>query len=151
MQVKIDKQDIIVSFEKDFSDVIDFLGAKKGIINTTVPFLYNGSWTYLLYEIAYYELDLEHTYTTYELDTLVKTGKVVLLSSRPYFCTKENENTREEDRYAEKYLTTLNGYNSYMLSRNSEVNNKLVLEMLKKFNEKLNNLYNLKKEKMKIK
>lgn len=151
MQVKIDKQDIIVSFEKNFSDVIDFLGAKKGMINTTVPYLYNGSWTYLLYEIAYYELDLEHTYTTYELDTLVKTGKVVLLSSRPYFCTKENENTREEDRYAEKYLTTLSDYNSYMLSRNSEVNNKLVLEMLKKFNEKLNNLYNLKKEKMKIK
>lgn len=137
MQVKIDKQDVIVSFEKDFSDVIDFLGAKKGMINTTVPFLYNGTWTYLLYEIAYYELDLEHTYTTYELDTLVKTGKVVLLSSKPYFCTKETDDTKKENEYAELNLTTLKEYNSYMIGRNSEVNNTLVLDMLKKYNEEL--------------
>ena len=70
MQVKINNEDVIVSFEKDFSDVIEFLGAKKGVIRTTVPFLYNGGWTNLLYEIAYYELDLEHIYTTYELDML---------------------------------------------------------------------------------
>ena len=150
MQVKIDKQDVIVSFEKDFSDVIDFLGAKKGMINTTVPYLYNGTWTYLLYEIAYYELDLEHTYTTYELDTLVKTGKVVLLSSRPYFCTKETNDTKKENEYAELNLTTLKEYNSYMIGRNSEVNNTLVLDMLKKYNEELSK-YCIKREKALLK
>ena len=137
MQVKIDKDDVVVSFEKDFSDVIDYLGSKKGIIRTTVPYLYNGQWTYLLYEIAYYELDLEHVYSIYELDALVKTGKIVLLSSRPYFCIKPNEKTEEEDKYAEENLTTLEEYNSYMIKRNSEVNNNLVLGMLKKHNKAL--------------
>ena len=137
MQVKVDKDDVIVSFEKDFSDVIEYLGAKKGVIKSTVPYLYNGVWTNLLYEIAYYELDLEHTYSIYELDALVKTGKIVLLTSKPYICVSENKNTKEEDKYAEKNLTTLNEYNSYMISRNSDANNNLVFEMLKKYNETL--------------
>ena len=34
---------VIVSFEKDFSDVVDYLGSKKGVIRTTVPFLYKMS------------------------------------------------------------------------------------------------------------
>lgn len=137
MQVKINKEDVIVGFEKDFSDVVEYLGAKKGIIRTTVPFLYNGEWANLLYEIAYYELDLDHVYTTYELDMLVKTGKVVLLSSKPYICVKETERIKEENKYAEENLTTLQEYNSYISGRNSKVNNELVLNMLKKYNEVL--------------
>lgn len=137
MQVRIEKDDIVVSFEKDFSDVIEYLDSKKGIIKTTVPYLYNGVWTNLLYEIAYYELDLEHIYSTYELSMLVKTGKVFLLSSRPYICVHENKTTREEDKYAEENLTTLQDYNSYILSRNSKENNELVFDMLKEFNESI--------------
>ena len=137
MQVKIQKEEVIVSFEKDFSDVTEYLGAKKGIIKTTAPFLYNGGWTNLLYEIAYYELDLEHVYTTYELDMLVKTGKVVLLSSKPYICVKENDTIKEEGIYVEENLTTLQEYNSYISGRNSKENNELVLNMLKKYNEVL--------------
>lgn len=137
MQVKIDKEDVIVSFEKDFSDVVDYLGSKKGVIRTTVPFLYNGGWTNVLYEIAYYELDLDHTYTTYEIGMLVKTGKVVLLSSRPYICVKESRGIKEENKYAEENLTTLQEYNSYISGRNSKENNELVLNMLKKYNEVL--------------
>lgn len=137
MQIKIDKGEVIVSFEKDFSDVIEHLGAIKGTIKTTVPYLYNGVWFNLLYEIAYYELDLDHVYTINELDALVKTGKVVLLSSRPYLCVNENEKTIEESIYAEENLTTIQEYNSYMLTRNNIENNKLVLSMLKKHNEEL--------------
>ena len=135
MKVKIDKEDVIVSFEKDFSDVLEYLGAKKGTIRTTVPYLYNGEWTNLLYEIAYYELDLDYTYTKEELDMLTKTGKVVLLSSKPYICVKEIEGIKEEAIYAEENLTTLKEYNSYLLERNSKLNNELVLNMLKKYNE----------------
>lgn len=140
MQVKMDKEDVIISFEKDFSDVIEYLGAKKGIIKTTVPYIYNGNWTYLLYEIAYYELDLEHTYSIYELDVLVKTGKVVLLSSRPYFCIKENDTVRSEDKYAEENLKTLNEYNINFIKRNGSVNNTLVLGMLEKHKDSISNM-----------
>lgn len=150
MQVKINNEDVIVSFEKDFNDVTEYLGAKKGIIRTTVPFLYNGGWTNLLYEIAYYELDLDHIYSTCELGALVKTGKVVLLSSKPYICVYENDNTKEEERYAEENLTTLRDYNSYIYSRNSKENNELVLNMLKKYNEDLSQ-YCIKREKVLLK
>ena len=137
MQVKIEKNDVLISFEKDFSDILEHLGAKKGIIKSAVPYLYNGVWTNLLYEIAYYELDLEHTYSLLELDALVKTRKVVLLSSRPYICVKENSSTRKEDEYATQNLTTLEEYNSYNINWNSKENNGLVLEMLKKHNEEV--------------
>jgi len=149
MQVKIDKEDVIISFEKDFNDVVDYLGSKKGIIRTTVPFLYNGGWTNLLYEIAYYELDLEHIYTTYELGMLVKTGKVVLLSSKPYICVKETDIIKEENIYAEENLTTLNEYNSYISGRNSKENNELVLNMLKKYNEELSHFCKKREKKLK--
>ena len=137
MQVKMDKEDVIISFEKDFSDVIEYLGAKKGIIKTTVPYLYNGIWTYLLYEIAYYELDLNHIYSTFELDALVKTGKVVLLSSKPYICAEKSEILKEECEYAKEHLNTLENYNLYKYKKNGEINNNLVLGMIKKYSEVL--------------
>lgn len=137
MQVKVDKNDVLISFEKDFSDVIEHLGSKKGIIQSSVPYLYNGVWTNLLYEIAYYELDLEHVYSLIELDELVKRGKIILLSSRPYICVKENSSTRKEDQYATQNLTTLEEYNSYNINWNSKENNRLVLEMLRKHNEEV--------------
>ena len=137
MQVKIKDNDVIVTFEKDFSDVIEYLGARKGIIKTSVPFLYNGGWTNLLYEIAYFELDLDHVYNTQELDALVKTGKVVLLSSKPYICIQETDNLIKETKFAEENLTTLQEYNSYVMARNSDINNNLVLNMLKKYNKEL--------------
>ena len=135
MQVKMDKNNVTVSFEKDFSDVIEYLGARKGTILTTVPCLYNGSYTYLLYEIAYYELDLEHIYTAYELNLLVKTGKVVLLSSKPYICAKEDKKIKEESEYAIEHLRTLENYDLRNFKANGEVNNNLVLGMIKKYNE----------------
>jgi hypothetical protein len=137
MQVKMDKEDVIISFEKDFSDVIEYLGAKKGIIKTTVPYLYNGIWTYLLYEIAYYELDLDHTYSIYELYQLVKTEKVVLLSSRPYFCIKENDKVKIEDRYAEENLKTLSEYSINFIKQNGNANNAVVLGMLQKYKDSI--------------
>ena len=132
MDIRIEKEEAIISFENGFSEVVEYLGAKKGIINTTVPYLSNGIWSNLLYEIAYYELDLEHTYSVSELDVLVKTGKVILLSSKPYICIQETDDTKEEYRYALDNLTTLQNYNSYDLSKNSKENNELVLGMLKK-------------------
>lgn len=150
MQVKIDKGDVIVSFEKDFSDVINYLGSKKGVIKTTVPYLYNAKWTNLTYEIAYYELDLEHIYSTEELGVLVKTGKVILLSSKPYFCVDETAEMKNELKFAEEHLTTLQEYNSYLIGRNSKENNNLVLDMLKKYNEELS-LHCKKREKTMLK
>jgi len=149
MQVRIKDNDVIVTFEKDFSDVIEYLGARKGIIKTSVPYLYNGGWTNLMYEIAYYELDLEHVYSTYELNSLVKLGKVVLLSSKPYICVKETENILEETKFAEENLTTLQEYNSYVMARNSDTNNNLVLNMLKKYNEELSHFCKNREKKLK--
>ena len=137
MQIKIDKDDVTISFEKDYSDVLEYLGGIKGTIITTVPYLYNGNYTYLLYEIAYYELDLHHIYTTEELDMLVKSGKVVLLSSKPYICAEKSEILKEECEYAKEHLNTLENYNLYKYKKNGETNNNLVLGMIKKYSEVL--------------
>lgn len=137
MQARIDKDDVTVSFEQDYSDVLEYLGGIKGTIITTVPYLYNGNYTYLLYEIAYYELDLQHIYTTEELDVLVKTGKVVLLSSKPYICATKDDKLKEECEYAKEHLNTLENYSLNNMKRNGEVNNNLVLGMIKKYNEVL--------------
>lgn len=137
MQIKKDNDNIVINFESDFSDVTKYLGAVKGTIMTNVPSLYNGNYTYLLYEIAYYELDLNHIYSTFELDALVKTGKVVLLSSKPYICAEKSEILKEECEYAKEHLNTLENYNLYKYKKNGEINNNLVLGMIKKYSEVL--------------
>ena len=137
MQIKKDNDNIVINFESDFSDVTKYLGAVKGTIMTNVPSLYNGNYTYLLYEIAYYELDLQHIYTTEELDMLVKSGKVVLLSSKPYICATKDDKLKEESEYAKEHLNTLENYSLNVFKRNGEVNNNLVLGMIKKYNEVL--------------
>lgn len=137
MKVKKHNNNIKISFEKDFSDVIEHLGARKGMIYTTIPGFKDGIYTNLSYVIAYYELDLNHVYSSLELDMLVKSGKIILLSSSPYMCVDEKDIPFEDLKYSDNGLTTLQEYNYKNKNKNSDANNKLVLEMLKKYNIEL--------------
>lgn len=126
MEVKIKNDKLVISFDSSFDDVIEFLGAKRGRINTNITKIYSGYITYMSYTIAYYELDLKHTYTKEEVKMLVDTNKIVLLDSKPYMMS-------DGILDADKSFSTLKEYDYNNKENNSENNNKLVLEMLNKY------------------
>ena len=115
-----------VRIDDDYMDVVKFIGAKKGTILTNIPCYYNGVWTYLSYDIAYYELDLEHVYTKEEIDFLVKSGKIVLLSSKPYISVDYQESFDEING-----LKTIEDYDFSNLDNNGIENNNLIISMIK--------------------
>ncbi len=126
MELKIKSDKLVINFDSGFDDVIEFLGAKRGRINTNITKMYSGYITYMSYTIAYYELDLEHTYTKEEVKMLVNTNKIVLLDSNPYMVSDCVLDT-------DKSFSTLKEYDYNNKENNSENNNKLVLEMLNKY------------------
>ena len=115
-----------VRFDDDYMDVVKFMTAKKGTILTNIPFYYNGVWTFLSYDIAYYELDLEHVYIKEEIDFLAKSGKIVLLSSKPYISVDYQESFDGING-----LDTIENYDFSNLNNNGLENNKLVISMIK--------------------
>lgn len=127
MEVKIKNNNINIIFNSNYSDVTEFLGSKKGRINTNIGSIYCGYITYMSYVIAYYELDLEHTYTKEEVKMLVDTNKIVLLESKPYMVL--DSGIIDTD----KSFTTLKEYDFNNKENNSENNNKLVCDMLKEY------------------
>lgn len=117
-----------VRFDDDYKDVVKFMSAKKGTIFTNIPCYYNGVWTYLSYDIAYYELDLEHTYLKEEIKMLVKSGKIVLLTSKPYISVDYQESF---DKEINEQLDTIENYDYSNLNNNILESNYLVMSMLK--------------------
>lgn len=126
MEVKIKNDKLVINFDSSFDDVIEFLGAKRGIINTNITKKYSEYDIYISYTIAYYELDLEHTYSKEEVKMLVDTNKIVLLDSKPYMVSDDEIDT-------DKSFSTLKEYDYKNKENNSENNNKLVLKMLNKY------------------
>ena len=88
---------------------------------------YNGVWTFLSYDIAYYELDLEHVYIKEEIDFLVKSGKIVLLSSKPYVSVDYQESFENETN---EQLDTIENYDFSNMNNNSRLNNRVVTNMI---------------------
>ncbi len=119
-----------IKFDKDYTDVIKYLNAKKGIILTNVPHYCNGAWTLLSYEIAYYELDLEHVYIEEEVSSLVKGEKILLLSSKPYISTTY-EDSFNRNIALRNQLRTLEDYDFSNLSNNEIENNKMIVSIIK--------------------
>lgn len=116
-----------VRFDEGYMDVVKFMGAKKGTILTNIPCYYNGVWTFLSYDIAYYELDLEHVYIKEEIDFLVKSGKIVLLSSKPYVSVDYQESF---DNETNEQLDTIENYDFSNMNNNSRLNNRVVTNMI---------------------
>ena len=114
-----------VRFDDDYMDIVDYISAKKGTIFTNIPYLYNGVWTFLSYDIAYYELDLEHTYIKEEIDMLLNKYKIMLLSSRPYMPIPYQDNFENVTR-----LSTIEDYDFSNMSNNSRLNNRIVIDMI---------------------
>lgn len=114
-----------ITFDKDYKDVVDYISAKKGTIFTNIPYLYNGVWTYLSFDIAYYELDLEHTYIKEEIDMLLNKYKIMLLSSKPYMPIPCQDNIENEER-----LSTIENYDFSNMNNNSRLNNRVVTNMI---------------------
>lgn len=133
MEVKVKNNNLIINFDNNFNDVLEFLGSKIGRINTNIGSIYYGYITYMSYVIAYYELDLNHFYTKEEVKMLVDTNKIVLLDSKPYMVLDSGEIDTD------KSFTTLKEYDFKNKENNSENNNKLVLEMLNKY--KMDNIF----------
>lgn len=115
-----------VRFDDDYMDVVKFMNAKKGTILTNIPCYYNGVWTFMSYDIAYYELDLEHVYIKEEIDFLAKSGKIVLLSSKPYISVDYQESFDGING-----LDTIENYDFSNLNNNGLENNNLVISMIK--------------------
>lgn len=119
----IDMYDIY--FDENYEDIVNFYSAKKGTIFTTVPCKYNGIWTHTLYNIMYYELDLETVYIPLEINSLVSSGKIVLFTSKPYIDIEYNESFEKE-----KSIQTIEEYDFSNLENNSDTNNDLVRDMI---------------------
>ena len=116
-----------VRFDDDYMDVVKFMGAKKGTILTNMPCCYNGVWTYLSYDIAYFELDLNHVYIEEEIKMLVKSGKIVLLTSKPYISVDYQESF---DKEINEQLDTIENYDFSNMNNNSRLNNRVVTNMI---------------------
>lgn len=119
-----------IHFDKDYKDIENFLKAKRGVLFTTVPYKYEDTWMYLSYDIIYYELDLEHIYTIEELVPLVKVGKIVLLSGKPYISVPSKEEYGDYIKIIEKELTTIEEYNFEDMKKNSLASNYLIAKMI---------------------
>lgn len=119
-----------IKFDKDYMDVVKYLNAKKGVILTNIPYYCNGTWTLLSYDIAYYELDLEHVYIEEEVRSLVKGEKILLLSSKPYISTTY-EDTFNRNLTLRNQLMTLEDYDFINLSNNGIENNMMVVSIIK--------------------
>lgn len=117
-----------VRFDDDYMDVVKFMCAKKGTILTNIPFYHNGGWSFLSYDIAYYELDLEHVYIKEEINFLAKSGKIVLLASKPYISVPYQESF---DNETNEQLDTIENYDFSNLNNNGLESNNLVISMIK--------------------
>lgn len=132
-----------IAFDEDYSDVVKFMGAKKGVLKTNYPVLakivrvFIGenlefySWERLSYDVAYYDIDLSCTYTLPEVEVLIKTGKVILLKThKEIYCDKlyvEEVYSKEVD----KFLPTLEKYDFTDVDKNGIDNNQLVFGMVR--------------------
>lgn len=132
-----------VSFDDDYSDILEFLNAKKGIIKTTIPYdngeyrknddsteTWISRWTYLSYEVAHHDIDLDHVYTFEEVKTLVDDGKVVLLAGKPYKDVLYQYDYQQTSNEARKALSTIEDYSFDNIYVNSIQNNSVVIPMV---------------------
>lgn len=127
-----------VSFDEDYSDVLEFMSAKKGILKTEIPVLEvlsyvvggeigeYSSWTRLSYEVAHHDVDLEHIYSKEELEVLVKTGKVILLRAK-----KKAHTISIDTSMVDADLPTLENYDFNDIDKNGIDNNQLVIGMVR--------------------
>lgn len=120
-----------VTFDKGYMDVVNFLKAKKGRILTNIPCYCEGVWALLSYDIAYYELELQHTYTIDEINLLTEKGKMILLSAKPYISVPYESEFYKDSNTAIEDLKTIEEYDFNDFDNNSTCNNNLMIDIIR--------------------